>query len=107
MEVFFTTTSTSLSVYDTENPNVDGYVLPESPLAAFTSGRAADIPLVAGSVADDETALPRLYSLTGYHAFVKETFREQSNNALRLYPVTTDMEVWIASWKLLAEQVFY
>ncbi|KAI8954375.1 alpha/beta-hydrolase [Xylaria longipes] len=99
-------TSTSLSVYDTANPIVDGYVLPESPLTAFTSGRAADIPLIAGSVGDDGTALPRLDSLAGYHAFVKETFGEQANEALRLYPATTDTEVWTSSWKLLAEQVF-
>jgi para-nitrobenzyl esterase len=100
-------TSTSLSVYDTANPIVDGYVLPESPLAAFTSGRAADIPLLAGSTADDGTALPRLGSLADYHAFVTETFGGQASEALRLYPATTDAEVWTASWKLLAEQVFY
>ncbi|KAI3319882.1 alpha/beta-hydrolase [Xylariaceae sp. AK1471] len=99
--------STSLSVYDTANPIIDGHVLPESPLTAFTSGRAADIPLLAGSTADDGTALPRLDSLAGYHAFVEETFREQANEVLRLYPATTDTEVWTSSWRLLAEQVFY
>ncbi|KAI0454819.1 alpha/beta-hydrolase [Xylaria acuta] len=99
--------STSLSVYDTANPIVDGWVLPESPLTAFTSGRAADIPLLAGSAADDGTALPRLDSLTNYHNFLKETFGEQANEALRLYPATTDTEVWTSSWKLLADQVFY
>ncbi|KAI0869012.1 alpha/beta-hydrolase [Hypoxylon argillaceum] len=100
-------TSTSLSVYDTANPIVDGYVLPESPLSAFISGRAADIPLMAGSTADDGTALPRLNSLSDYHTFVEETFGEQGDEALRLYPAATDAEVWDASWKLLAEQVFY
>ncbi|KAI1123682.1 alpha/beta-hydrolase [Nemania abortiva] len=100
-------TTTSLSVYDTANPIVDGFVLPESPLTSFTSGRAADIPLLAGSTADDGTALPRLDSLADYHAFVKETFKEQADEALRLYPATTDAEVWTASWRLLAEQVFY
>ncbi|KAI1421925.1 alpha/beta-hydrolase [Xylaria sp. FL1777] len=99
-------TTTSLSVYDTANPIVDGYVLPHSPLTAFTSGLAADIPLLAGSTADDGTALPRLESLAHYHAFVKDTFGAQADEALRLYPATTDTEVWTSSWKLLAEQVF-
>ncbi|KAI0909928.1 alpha/beta-hydrolase [Ustulina deusta] len=99
-------TSTSLSVYDTANPIIDGYVLPLSPLTAFTSGLAADVPLLAGSVADDGTALPRLGSLADYHAFVRETFREQATEALRLYPATTDTEVRTSSWKLLADQVF-
>ncbi|KAI1355875.1 alpha/beta-hydrolase [Xylaria sp. FL0043] len=99
--------STSLSVYDTANPIVDGYVLPQSPLTAFTSGQAADIPFLAGSTADDGTALPRLDSLTDYRAFIKETFGEQADEALKLYPASTDTEVWTSSWKLLADQVFY
>ncbi|KAJ8127304.1 hypothetical protein O1611_g6333 [Lasiodiplodia mahajangana] len=99
--------TTSLSVYDTANPIVDGYVLPEAPLTAFTSGRAADIPLLAGIVGDDGTALPRLDSLADYDAFVKETFKEQADEALRIYPATTDADVWNASWKLLADQVFF
>ncbi|KAI1746514.1 alpha/beta-hydrolase [Xylaria castorea] len=100
-------TSTSLSVYDTANPIVDGFVLPESPGTALASGRAADIPFIAGSVGDDGTALPRLDSLANYDAFVNETFGEQASEAFRLYPATTDDEVWTASWRLLADQVFY
>ncbi|KAI0478256.1 alpha/beta-hydrolase [Xylaria cf. heliscus] len=100
-------TTTSLSVYDTANPIVDGYILPEAPVTAFASGRAVDMPVIAGSVADDGTALPRLDSLDAYHTFVKETFGEQADEALRIYPATTDAEVWNASWKLLADQVFY
>ncbi|KAI0101379.1 alpha/beta-hydrolase [Nemania sp. FL0031] len=98
--------TTSLSVYDTANPIVDGYVLPEAPLTAFTSGRAADIPLLAGTVGDDGTALPRLNSLADYHAFVKDTFKDHADEALHVYPAATDAEVWNASWKLLADQVF-
>jgi len=100
--------TTGLSVYDAANPIVDGYVMPEAPLTAFVSGRAADIPLVAGSVRDDGTALPRLDSLAKYRAYAEETFgQEQAAEALRLYPATTDAEAWTASWKLLADQVFY
>ncbi|KAI1813344.1 alpha/beta-hydrolase [Poronia punctata] len=100
--------TTSLSVYDAANPIVDGYVLPEAPLTAFISGRAADIPLLAGGVKDDGTALPRLDSLDKYRQYARETFGEaEAAEALRLYPATTDSEVWKASWKLLADQIFY
>ncbi|KAI1171511.1 alpha/beta-hydrolase [Nemania sp. FL0916] len=99
--------TTSLSVYDTANPIVDGWVIPDSPMAAFMSGRAADVPVLAGGVANDGTSLPRLDSLTKYHAFVRETFGEQANEALRLYPAKTDNEVWTASWELLSDQIFY
>ncbi|KAI0440507.1 alpha/beta-hydrolase [Xylaria telfairii] len=100
-------TTTSLSVYDTANPILDGFILPESLLTAFASGRVADIPLLAGHTADDGTALPRLSSLVEYHAFLQQTFGEQADEALRLYPAPTDADVWNSSWKLLAEQVFY
>ncbi|KAI0544550.1 alpha/beta-hydrolase [Xylaria curta] len=99
--------TTSLSVYDSANPIVDGYVLPESPITAFASGRALDIPVIAGHTADDGTALPRLDSLDKYYVFLNETFGEQADEALRLYPASTDDEVWTSSWRLLADQVFY
>ncbi|KAI0860537.1 alpha/beta-hydrolase [Xylaria cubensis] len=100
-------TTTSLSVYDTMNPIVDGYILPEAPITAFTSGQALDIPFIAGHTGDDGTALPRLDSLDKYHVFLNETFGEQADEALRLYPASTDDEVWTSSWRLLADQVFY
>ncbi len=34
-------------------PCIDGYALPESPLAAFAGGRQADVPLIVGSNADE------------------------------------------------------
>lgn len=98
--------STSLSVYDTMNPIVDGYVLPKSPITAFTSGEAADIPVLAGAMADDGTALPRLDTLSNYDLYLNATFGQQADEALDLWPATTDADVYTSSWRLLAEQVF-
>ncbi|CAH0051844.1 unnamed protein product [Clonostachys solani] len=98
--------STSLSMFDTSNPIVDGYVLPESPLATLLSGRMSDVPLLAGNSLDEATSLPYLDSLVEYRAYAKETFGEQEEEFLRLYPATTDSEVRSACFNLLADQVF-
>ncbi|KAI0202210.1 alpha/beta-hydrolase [Astrocystis sublimbata] len=99
-------TTTSLSVYDTMNPVVDGFVLPEAPFTALASGRAVDVPFIAGATGDDGTALPRLDNLAEYRAFIDETFGDLAGEALRIYPASTDAEVWNASWRLGADQVF-
>lgn len=98
--------TSSLSMFDTANPNVDGHVLPESPLSAFISGRAADVPLLAGNVGNEASGLPYLRSLPEYHEFVKTTFGEHSEEVLQLYPAETDLEVRAASSQILADQVF-
>ncbi|KAK3166771.1 hypothetical protein OEA41_009896 [Lepraria neglecta] len=98
--------STSLSIFDTANPVVDGHVLPESPLAALLSGKAADVPLLAGNVGNEASGLPHLGSLADYHAYVNETFREHAEVVLCLYPATTDAEVRTSTSELLADQVF-
>jgi len=98
--------STSLSIFDTSSPVVDGHVLPESPLAALLWGKAADVPLLAGNVGNEASGLPHLGSLADYHAYVNETFREHAEEVLRLYPATTSAEVRTSTSELLADQVF-
>ncbi|KAF2690139.1 para-nitrobenzyl esterase [Lentithecium fluviatile CBS 122367] len=98
--------STSLSVFDTANPIVDGHVLPESPLNALLSDKAADVPMLAGNVGNEASGLPHLGSLADYHIYVNETFGEHAEDVRRLYPATTDQEVRTSTSQLLADQVF-
>lgn len=98
--------STSLSGFDTVTPVIDGHVLPESPLAAFISANVADTPLLAGNVGNEASGLPFLDSLADYHTFVNDTFREYAQEALRVYPATTDTEVRASTSELLADQCF-
>jgi para-nitrobenzyl esterase len=98
--------STSLSIFDTGNPIVDGYVLPESPLDALVAGRWADVPSLVGNVGNEASGLPHLDSLVDYHAYVDEAFGELAEEALRLYPATADLQVRASSLQLLADQVF-
>lgn len=98
--------STSLSVFDTANPIIDGHVLPESPLTALLEGRAADVPMLAGNVGNEASGMPHLGSLDDYHAYVIETFGEHAEEVHRLYPATTEAEVRASTSQLLADQVF-
>lgn len=95
--------STSLSIFDTANPIVDGHVLPESPLTALLCGKAADVPLLAGNVGEEATGLPHLASLKDYHAYVNENFEGHAEEVLRLYPAITDAEVDTSTSDLLAD----
>lgn len=99
--------STSLAMFDTKNPVVDGYVLPESPLDALQTGRAADVPLLAGNVGNEASSMPFLDSLAALDAFSRATFGDVlAPEALRLYPAGSDAEVRDATAALLADQVF-
>ncbi|KAL5360630.1 Alpha/Beta hydrolase protein [Aspergillus floccosus] len=98
--------STSLSIFDTANPVVDGHVLPESPLTALLSGRAADVPMLAGNVGHEATGLPRLCSVVDYRDYVDENFGHRADDVLRVYPANTDAEVEEATLELLGDQVF-
>ena len=82
-----------LTIFDTANPVVDGLVLPKSPLTTLQSGKAADVPLLAGNVGNEAVTLPHLGSLADYHAYVNETFKEHAEEVRSLYPATTDAEL--------------
>lgn len=97
---------TSLSIFDTACPVVDGYVLPESPLTALLEGRAADVPLLAGNVGDEGSGMPFLGSVAEYEEYVRETFGELAAEALQLYPAGNEEEVRQTTSQLLADQVF-
>ena len=101
--------TSGLSMFDTANPNIDGYVLPESPLSALVSGRAVEVPLLCGNVGNETSGLPYLRSLAEYHDFVKKSFGEgQFEEVLDLYPAKTDTEEEVrkASSQILGDQVF-
>ncbi|KAJ2981917.1 hypothetical protein NQ176_g1729 [Zarea fungicola] len=98
--------SSSLSIFDTANPIIDGHILPVSPLTAFKSGDAIDVPMLAGNVANEASGLPYLDSLAEYQAFVKTSFPGYEDSVLDLYPAGNDAAANVASLQLLSDQVF-
>ncbi|KAJ4157997.1 uncharacterized protein LMH87_008544 [Akanthomyces muscarius] len=98
--------SSSLCIFDAANPTIDGHVISMSPLAAFTSGKALDVPMLAGNVANESSGLPHLESLAEYQAFVSASLGEHQSDALEVYTAANDTETKVASSQLLSDQVF-
>ena len=98
--------SLSVSVFDTRYPIIDGHVLPMSPLKALLSGQTADVPLLAGNAGNEGSGLMQIRSLKKYLEYVHENFGAHAEDALRLYPATSDAEAWTSSAQLLADQTF-
>jgi para-nitrobenzyl esterase len=98
--------SLGVSMFDTKYPIVDGHVLPESPWTALLSGMTADVPLLAGNAGNEGSGLMQIRSLSKYLTYVRETFGDHTEEALRVYPARSDAEAWTSSAQLLADQVF-
>jgi para-nitrobenzyl esterase len=98
--------SLSVSMFDTKYPIIDGHVLPESPWTALLSGKTADVPLLAGNAGNEGSGLMQIRSLSKYLTYVRKTFDEHAEEALRVYPASSDAEAWTSSAQLLADQVF-
>jgi para-nitrobenzyl esterase len=73
-------------------PVVDGWVLPQDVYSIFAAGRQNDVPLVAGTVADDAPGAAAAPKAADAQASAKTTYGDVAAKYLKLYPATTDME---------------
>ncbi|AHH19911.1 putative carboxylesterase [Nocardia nova SH22a] len=96
----------SLHLFDSAYPVVDGYVLPESPLVAYQSGRVHDVPFLVGNVGNESSGLPYLSTLPAYLEHLRQTFGAAADRALDAYPATDDAGARSASWELEADRIF-
>lgn len=96
------------SVFDYEGlffaPVFDGWVLPKDPLAAYSSGKQHDVPIIVGSTRNegnlylaDETDL----SVEKYKSFLEARFAENSGKALKMFPAQKAKDVAPAIDKFL------
>ena len=76
-------------------PNVDGWMLPEDVYTIFAKGKQIDVPLIAGSNADEGKSLAP-WPATGKAAtFVEQSrsrFGDKTDAFLKLYPAGSDEE---------------
>lgn len=96
----------SVHRYDSGYPVVDGDVLVEPPETSFRAGRIADVPALVGSVTNEQSGGRRLDTLELYTAYLAETFGDLADEALELYPASTDLEAQAASRALIGDEVF-
>ena len=73
---------------------VDGYFLPESPFAIYSAGRQSHVPLLAGWNADEGSYSGVLGKTdptsANLAAQLRTLFKERANEAIHLYPASTD-----------------
>jgi para-nitrobenzyl esterase len=77
-------------------PDVDGYVLPESPQRIFDQGREQHVPVLVGSTANDlgtGIALLRAGTPAQYRKAAKRMFGPHARQFLRAWPARSDAEV--------------
>lgn len=74
-------------------PLIDGYYLPDTPQHIFEAGRQSDIPVVAGSTANDigtNVPIRSARSLAEYRTFAQQSYGPKAGELLKLWPAKND-----------------
>ncbi len=74
-------------------PDIDGYYLPETPQAIFEAGRQSDVPVLAGSTANDLGTNPPIRAakdLAQYKAAAAQMYGDKAEAFLKLWPAASD-----------------
>jgi len=90
-------------------PIVDGWALPDDPVALFEAGKQADVPLLVGSNADDGSVFTRqlpIRTLARYKLMLRRRFRDHADEVLRLFPADRTSEVPAAFSRLVTAAAF-
>jgi para-nitrobenzyl esterase len=88
------------------SPNVDGYLLPEVPSAAFAAGGQHAVPLLTGINANEGTIFVPDITLNQYQLLGNYLYGEYATEVEALYPAQTDTEVKAAMDRLITEMGF-
>jgi para-nitrobenzyl esterase len=87
---------------------VDGYFLPEDPKSIFAAGRQAHVPLLVGWNSEEmnwRALLGRLEpTAENYEKTVRNLYGARADEALRLYPASTQDEVIAAATDLAGDR---
>ena len=86
---------------------VDGWVLPDDPLALVAAGKQADVPLLIGTTADEGTLFVRdVRSRADVARHLESAFGPAAPKVAAAYPIASDAEAQRVSARLLADAVF-
>ena len=94
---------------DTAQAFVDGWVLPRDVYSIFAEGKQNDVPLVAGSNADEGTTLAPQAALLKTGMFVagaQQRYGASAAEFLKLYPADTDEEAVQSFYAAFRDRVF-
>ncbi len=85
-------------------PIVDGYVIPIDPSTAFKDGRQNDVPLIAGSVANEGGARRSTATSVDAIAEAHAAYGAEAGAFLKLFPANTDAQAQASSYALAADR---
>ena len=90
------------------SPNIDGYFLPDSPLAIFAAGKQSKVPLLAGWNADESNYRAFFAKLEptveNYQERARAQFGTYADEFLKLYPATTAEEAKMSARDIAGDQ---
>jgi para-nitrobenzyl esterase len=89
------------------DPLIDGYFLTEPPSVTFTSGKAAQIPLLVGSNSQEASGSAVFgdgpATIANYRAGLSRVLRDNADKIFALYPAETDADVLPAATALASD----
>ena len=74
-------------------PNVDGWIIPDDPVALYEAGRQHDVPLIAGITANEGSLFRSRFDTAdadGFEAYIRSDFDGIAPEALALYDTDGD-----------------
>jgi para-nitrobenzyl esterase len=94
------------AAFDSGYPCVDNWALPIAPRDVFAAGAQTDVPMIAGTTANESSGLPYVGSLSVYLEQLGSGYGDRADELLCLYPASTDAEARRASGRLWADRMF-
>lgn len=87
-------------------PNVDGYVLPQSPLEAFSSGKQHRVPLLSGLNANEGANFVPQMTLEQYRLMAAFLYGDHAHEVLEMFPAESEDEVAAAVDRVITQLGF-
>lgn len=91
------------------SPNVDGWVLEDAPGRIFEAGDQADVELIIGFNSNEWTTMRRYWpdvTVGGLETALRDSFGELGDQAMELYPATTDADAVAAADAFMTDIYF-
>jgi len=88
---------------------VDGWLLPEDVHTIFAKGQQSDVPLIAGSNADEATSLspwPPDRTAAAFQAQMQRLFGDRTGQFLKFYPAGSDQEAKASHYSSFRDYTF-
>lgn len=92
--------------FDSSYPIVDGHVLTKTPFEVFSAGEQHDVPVIAGSAANEAAGAPGLDTLENFERYAHEEYGDLADRFVELYPADDDAGALSATTRVVGDRIF-